>query len=147
MSRFHTVYDCSTGTSTQVPFTPAEEAAADALAAAGATILSTRATADSNGSTLRTKAQAALTANDTFLATVATRRTNIATGKTTATSLSTATVTTVAQAQTAIRQIGSMLVQVATALDDLNNQSETVTKENNAVIRLLLGQLDSTANT
>ncbi len=106
-------------------------------------------TGQANADTLRTKAQAALTANDTFLATVAGRRTNIATGKTTATSLSswTARVTTVAQAQTAIRQIGSLLVQVATALDDLNNQAETVTKENNAVIRLVLGALDSTANT
>lgn len=100
-----------------------------------------------NAITLRTKAQAALTANDTFLATVATRRTNIATGKTTATSLSTATVTTVAQAQIAIRQIGTLLAQVATALDDLNNQAETVTKENSAVIRLILGQHDTTSGT
>lgn len=100
-----------------------------------------------NGDTLRTNAANALANNDTFLGTVAARRTNIATGKSTAQTGTSATVTTVAQAQTQIRSIWTTLVQVATALDDLNNQAEANTRQSNAVIRLLLNALDTTSDT
>lgn len=97
--------------------------------------------------TLQASAQTALTTNATFLGTVAARRTSIASGKATAQAGTTVTVGNVAAAQTQIRSIWSTLVQIATALDDLNNDAESVTKQNNAVIRLMLGQLDSTAGT
>ncbi len=90
---------------------------------------------------LLAKARTALTTNGAFLGTVSARRTAIASDKSTATTMQTATVTTVAQAQTQIRSIGVLLTHVATALDDLNNQAEAVTKQNDALIKLLAGQV------
>lgn len=100
-----------------------------------------------NLATLQANAQTALTTNAAFLGTVAARRTAIASGKSTAQTGTTATVTSVAQAQTQIRSVWSTLVQIATALDDLNNDAESVTKQNNAVIRLLLNAVDTTTGT
>lgn len=92
-----------------------------------------------NAADLLAKARVALTTNATFLGTVAGRRTAIASGKTTATTGTTATVGSIAVAQTQIRSLWTVLVQVATALDDLNNDAESLTKQNDAVIRLLAG--------
>lgn len=100
-----------------------------------------------NATLLRQRAVAGLATNSTFLATVAARRTSIANGKSTAQTGTTATVGNIAAAQTQIRSIWTVLVQVATALDDLNNQAETTAKECSGVIRLLLSQLDSIADT
>lgn len=141
------VVDCSTGAVTQVPQTSAELAQAQADAQASAATEAALAVLTSNGATLRQRAQAALAANGTFRSTVAARATNIANGKTTAQTMSTASVTSISQAANWIHTAGTLLVQVATALDDLNTQADRLTAENSAVIRLLLGQLDTTAGT
>lgn len=93
---------------------------------------------------LRAKAAAALASNATFLGTVGARRTAIGSARTTATTKSgSLTIANVAAAQAELRLVYGMLVQVGAALDALNDQAELVTKENNAVIRLALGLLDS----
>lgn len=93
----YTAWSVSGGVTSQRAYTQEESAAAMSAAAS--------ATADANGTTIRSRAQQALTANATYLA------------------------------------IGSPTnAQVAA-------QVVTLTKESTAVIRLLLGLLDSTAGT
>lgn len=110
------------------------------------TVIADPAFVPSNLTTLQQRAQSALAANAAFLATVVARRTAIANGKTTAITGQTASVANVAQAQTQIRSIWTTLTQVATALSDLNDQAELLTKQNDGVIRMLLGLTDSIAD-
>lgn len=88
---------------------------------------------------LLAKARTALTNNATFVATVPTRRSAIAADKATATAGQSATVGNVAQAQTQIRSSWTVVTHAATALDDLNNQIEALTKQNTTLIKLLAG--------
>lgn len=101
-----------------------------------------------NAELLRTRAVAALAANSTFIGTVTARRTAIGTARTNATTKSTtASVASLANAQTEVRALYGMLAQVGAALDALNDQAEANAKQSNAVIRLMLGQLDAVADT
>lgn len=100
-----------------------------------------------NADTLRARAAAALIANSDFRATVAARRTAIANGKATAQTGLGATVGSLANAQTQVRSLWTVLVQVATALNDLNDQAELLTKESNELIHMALGLLDDITDT
>ena len=96
---------------------------------------------------IRERAKAALAGNATYLAGVQARRTAITNGIASAGTLSNITVTTVAQVQAQLRIIGGLMVQIGNALGALNDQSESNTKQNDATIRDLLGQFDSSTDT
>lgn len=100
-----------------------------------------------NQATLEQRALAALTNNAAFLGTVAGRRTAIANAKTQAQTGTTVTVGNIAAAQTQIRALYTLLVNVATVLDAYNDQLEATTKQDNALIRLAGQALDDITGT
>lgn len=63
-----TIIDCSTGEATEVPFTDAEVAQAAADTAAAVQAEKDRAVLENNATTLKARADAALTMNATYLA-------------------------------------------------------------------------------
>lgn len=62
------VVDCSTGTTSVVPLTPEQLAAAEAQRVAAEQAAASQAVLDANATTLRSRAQRALNTNATFLA-------------------------------------------------------------------------------
>lgn len=96
--------------------------------------------ADANRTTLEQRVDAALATNAAFLATVPGRRTAIANAITSATAKAgNATLT-----QADLRLAFTMLAQVGQVLTAMNDQTESVTKQNTAIIRLQRNALDST---
>lgn len=100
-----------------------------------------------NERTLRAKATQAIADNIAFAATVAANRQRIIDATAGATTGTTATVTTVAQAQAAIRSIASTLVTTLNAELAIADQAAALSQQNVALLRLMLGELDSTDGT
>ena len=97
-----------------------------------------------NTASIIDKARQSLPVNQSFLNSAATRATSIASALTTANSGKTATVTTIAQAQTQIRAIYTLLATVITGVQTLNTQMEALTRQNNGQTRVIISELNGT---
>lgn len=102
---------------------------------------------EANRSTLSSRALDALDSLRTYVATVAARRTGIDNARTAAQARTTVTLGNLAGGQTEIRALWSMMVQIAGALEALNDQSEHNAKQIAALIRLQLAELDDIDDT
>ena len=97
-----------------------------------------------NTESIIAKARLSLPVNQSFLNSAATRATSIASALATANSGKTATVTTIAQAQTQIRAIYTLLATVITGVQTLNTQMEALTRQNNGQTRVIIPELNGT---
>lgn len=104
-------------------------------------------TSETNAATIEDKIRQAITANDAAAAQMDVRASQVSTAIGNAQTISTATVTNVAQAQTQIRAIGSLLVNAITVMSELVATDQAQLKQLNALLRQALGEFDSTEGT
>lgn len=100
-----------------------------------------------NAATIQDKIRQAITGNTEAAAQMAVRASQVSTAKSNAQNIANATVTNVAQAQTQIRAIGSLLVNAITVMSELVTTDQAQLKQLNALLRQALGEFDSTEGT
>lgn len=97
-----------------------------------------------NTAAIIAKAMQSLPVNQSFLSSAATRASGIASALATANSGKTVAVTTIAQAQTQIRAVYTLLANVITGVQTMNTQMEALTRQNNGQTRVIVSELNGT---